>query len=115
MKFSDYLLGPTPPPLFLACLLFAALGIFLVLLLGTRLRDKNSPYSPAKFDWNYLFSDNAKRIYASILAVVITLRFLPELTGWELDPWKALCVGTAWDGILLWIKQKTSILDPKKP
>jgi hypothetical protein len=111
--FWNHMLGPTDPWLFLACVIFAGAGVFFVLLLGTKLRDKDSPYSPNKFSWNYLWCDNARRIYASALAVILTLRFLPDLMGWNLDPFKALCVGMGWDGILLFIKQKTAILDPK--
>lgn len=114
-SFWNHVIGPTDPALFAACIFFAAIGVFFVLLIGTRLRDKQSPNSPQKFSWAYLWSDNARRIYASAIAVLLTLRFMPEpqLLGWELTPWKALCVGTAWDTILLFVKQKTSILDPK--
>lgn len=113
MKFKDYLLGPTEPALFGACVFFACVGILFVLLMGTQLRDKSSPYSPYKFSWRYLWNDNVKRVLASALAVLITLRFMTELTGWELSSWKALVIGTAWDGIALFIKQKTNLLDPK--
>jgi hypothetical protein len=108
-----YILGGIEPAFFFACMFFALMGILLVLLLGTRLRDKNSLDSPHHFSWSYLFSDNAKRIYASIIATLLTLRFMTEITGWELTQWKAVIVGTAWDSIALFIKQKTNILDPK--
>lgn len=112
--FWKNVLGPTDPALFAACVFFAVIGIVFVLLLGTRLRDKGSPYSPEAFSWSYLISDNMRRIYASVIAVLITLRFMTELTGWELSVWKAFIVGTAWDSILLFVKQKTDLLDPNK-
>lgn len=112
--FFKYLLGTTEPALFAACVVFACLGIFLVLLWGTRLRDKSSIDSPTQFSWSYLWSDNAKRIYASALCTLLTLRFVTELTGWALEPFKAFVIGTMWDGIALFIKQKTSLLDPSK-
>jgi Ni/Fe-hydrogenase subunit HybB-like protein len=112
-ELKGYLIGPTEPILFLACVIFAGLGILLVLLMGTRLRDRNSDHSPSGFSWRYLWSDNFKRVFASVLAVLITLRFITELTGWELSPWKAFVIGTFWDGIALWLKQKTNMLDPK--
>jgi hypothetical protein len=112
---NKYLLGPTEPGLFTASVFFAAVGILFVLLLGTTLRVKHSKSSPEKWSWSYLLSDNAKRIYAGVIATLLSLRFMPELFGWELTVWKALCVGMAWDTILLIIKQKTSIFDPKKP
>jgi len=108
------LTGLTDPTLFAWCSFFAGLGILFVLLMGTRLRKPDSIESPSKFSWSYLFSDNFKRILASILAVYLTMRFMPELTGWELNEWKAVIVGCAWDGIALFLKQKTNLLDPKK-
>jgi hypothetical protein len=112
-QFFKYILGNTEPALFAACIVFAGLGILLVLLLGTNLRDKTSVESPQKFSWNYLMSDNARRIYSSALATIITLRFMPELTGWSLSMFNAFVIGTMWDGIALFIKQKTSLLDPR--
>ena len=85
-----------------------------MLLMGTKLRDPASVNSPAKFSWAYLWSDNIRRILASILAVYLSLRFMPDLLGWELNEWKALLVGTAWDGIALFLKQKTNWLEAKK-
>lgn len=116
MNFFNYLTGPNDPVLFAVCLFFfAPIGILFVLLMGTRLRDPRSLNSPQRFSWNYLWNDNVKRILASILAVYITLRFMTELTGWQLNEWRAVIVGTAWDGIALFLKQKTDLLDPKKP
>lgn len=113
MKFKDYLFGGIDPSLFGASIFFAAVGILFVLLLGTGLRNPLSQSSPQKFSWRYLWSDNLKRILASVLAVLITLRFMTEMTGWELSPWKALVIGTMWDTIALFVKQKTKLLDPK--
>lgn len=112
-EFFRYILGPTEPAFFAACVFFAAIGVFLVLLMGTSLRDKSSPGSPETFSWSYLWSDNARRIYASSICVLLSLRFAPEIFDWELTLFKALCIGLAWDTILLIVKQKTNILDPK--
>jgi len=108
-----YILGELDPKLFLACVFFAALGILFVLLMGTTLRDPLSKTSPTKFSWAYLFSDNFKRILASVIATLVTLRFMTELLNIPLTQFSAFCVGTAWDSIALWIKQKSTILDPK--
>lgn len=113
--FKQQLLGAIDPGTFLACLFFAGLGVIFVLLLGTGLRDPQSAASPEPWSWKYLRTDNFKRIMASSIAVIITIRFMTELTGWELNVWKAFLVGTGWDGILLFLKQKTNWLDPKKP
>jgi len=112
--FKQYVLGGIEPAFFLANLFFAAMGVLLVLLAGTRLRDPASTDSPIGFSWKYLMSDNAKRIYVNILSIVLTLRFMTELTGWQLGMFKSFCIGMAWDGIFLFIKQKTTWLDPKK-
>lgn len=108
-----YILGNTDPALFGEALFWATIGVFFVLLIGTRLRDPQSQYSPTHFSWRYLFSDNAKRIYASIIAVLASLRFMPELFGWELSAWKGFVIGMGWDTIALIVKQKTNLLDPK--
>lgn len=113
-KFFRHLLGPTDPAFFAACIVFAAVGVFLVLVMGTGFRDKKSPSSPEKFSWGYLWSDNSKRIYASAICVLASLRFVPELFNRELTEFRAFCIGMAWDGITFFIKQKTTILDPKQ-
>lgn len=112
--FFHYLLGETSPALFAACIFFAAFGVFIVLMAGTRLRDPSSIGSPEKFSWKYLWSDNFKRIIASMMCVLATLRFMPEMFNMTLTPFTAWCVGLAWDSVLLLVKQKTSILDPKQ-
>lgn len=109
----QYILGGLDPKLYFACVFYAAIGILLVLLMGTTLRDPVSKGSPVKFSWKYLWTDNFKRILASGLAVLITLRFMTELLNIPLKPFYAFCIGTAWDSIALWIKQKSTILDPK--
>jgi len=113
IKINPYILGDVEPTLFIAACFFAAIGIFIVLLMGTRLRDPNSIASPEGFSWRYLFNDNAKRIYASVLCVLVALRFLPETFGIQLSPWMGFVVGTCFDGLFLIIKQKTSLFDPR--
>lgn len=110
---KEYLLGGIDPGFFMACVIYAGLGILLILLMGTTLRSTTSSNSPSEFSWKYLWNDNTKRILASALATLMTLRFMTELTGWELSMWKAFVIGTGWDGISLFIKQKTSWLDKK--
>jgi len=113
MTFKQHLLGNIDPALFAATIFFAAFGILFVLMMGTRLRNPQSLNSPNEFSWKYLRTDNFKRIVASSIAVLATLRFMPDLTGWELSPWKGFVVGAAWDSIALIVKQKTELLDPK--
>lgn len=113
IKINPYILGDIEPALFIAAMLFAMIGVFIVLLLGTRLREKESVTSPTVFSWKYLFSDNAKRILGSVLCVLVTLRFMPEILNVQLSAWMGFVVGTFWDGLALIIKQKTSLFDPR--
>ena len=107
------LLGSIDGGFFFTCVFFAAMGILLVLLMGTTTRNVDSTTSPKQFSWKYLWSDNTKRILASVIATLATLRFMTELTGMPLTEFGAFCIGMGWDGISFFIKQKTSILDPK--
>lgn len=113
MEKVNFLTGYTDSGFFLECGFFAIVGVIFVLLLGTTLRDPNSPNSPNKFSGKYLLTDNHKRILASIIAIYISLRFMPDIFGVKLSYLKALGVGMSWDAIALIIKQKTSWLDPK--
>lgn len=113
LTIKQQLLGGIEPSLFAASFIAALVGILFTLLIGSTLRDVNSQWSPKNFSWKYLLSDNARRIYANLLAVIITLRFMPEVIGVELSVWKGFVIGTAWDVLALIIKQKTKILDPK--
>lgn len=111
--FKEHILGGIDPSLFFACFLFALTGVMIMLLVGTTLRQTTSSGSPTEFSWKYLLWDNLKRIVLNVLLILATLRFMPEITGWELSAWKGFVVGLGYDGLLLWIKQKTSLLDPK--
>lgn len=110
---KDYLLGGIDPALFAACFIAAGVGALITMLAGTTLRDPDSPESPIKFSWSYLWSDNIKRIILNILLILVCLRFMPEIFDMELQMWKALLVGLGIDGLLLIVKQKTTLLDPK--
>lgn len=114
IKINPYILGDVEPALFIASAFFAFIGILIVLLLGTRLRDPQSETSPEGFSWRYLWNDNTKRLFASVLCTLIALRFMPEILDIKLSPWMGFVVGTFWDGIALVIKQKTTLFDPRK-
>ena len=111
---KEYLLGGINPALFAACFIAACVGGLITMLAGTKLRDPSSPESPVKFSWSYLWSDNIKRIILNVLLILVSLRFMRELFNMELEMWKSLLVGLGIDGILLIVKQKTTLLDPKE-
>lgn len=110
---NKYILGGIDPGLFMASLLFALIGVLITLLVGSTMREPNSKTSPTKFSWTYLLYDNAKRIFLNLLLILVSLRFMTELTGWELSVWKGFIIGISYDSLLLIVKQKTSILDPR--
>lgn len=114
-QFWHTILGDSDPGLLAAAFVFALLGHFLVLLGGTTLRDPQSPGSPNKFSWAYLWSDNGKRIAYVFLLIVVALRFLPDLAGMPLTAWSGFLVGAGLDSIALLLKQKTHLLDPTAP
>lgn len=97
-----------------AAFVFALIGIFITLLLGSTQRQVLSESSPIHFSWHYLFSDNFKRIVATLLMVVVSLRFVHDLFGFELSSWHGFIIGSGWDGLAFIIKQKTKLLDPKQ-
>ena len=107
------LLGAIDPSLFIAAFIAALVGVLFTLLIGSTLRSVNSKNSPQDFSWSYLLSDNAKRIYANLIIIIVTLRFMPEILGVELSVWKGFIIGASYDALAMIVKQKTKLLDPK--
>lgn len=114
-KVIAHLIGPTAPDVFIAAVIFAAIGMLFTLLVGSLDRDPESKNSPVKFSFSYLLIDNVKRIMVSALAVLISIRFAPELFGIEITMWHGLGFGLCYDILAHVIKQNTGILDRKKP
>jgi hypothetical protein len=113
-SIKSELLGSLDPSLFVAAFIAALVGVLFTLLVGSTLRSVKSVNSPEDFSWSYLLSDNAKRIYANILVIIVTLRFMPEVLGVELSVWKGFIVGVSYDALALIVKQKTKLLDSKQ-
>lgn len=113
--FISELLGKNDPGLLAAAFAFAILGHGLVLLGGTALRQPKSPLSPQKFSLPYLLYDNGKRILYVLLLIVASLRFMPDLFGFQLSAWGGFLVGFGLDSVALLIKQRTKLLDPTAP
>jgi hypothetical protein len=110
---NKYILGGMDPGLFMASLLFAMVGVLITLLIGSTMREPDSKFSPKKFSFTYMLYDNAKRILLNLLLILISLRFMTEITGWDLSVWKGFIIGISYDSLLMIVKQKTSILDPR--
>ncbi len=113
-EFIQELIGHASPGIMAASFVFACIGILFVLLMGITVRDVKSTESPVQFSWNYLFCDNNKRIMSGLLAVIVSIRFAPDIFNFELKAWHGFMIGTVWDSLAFFIKQRTNILDPKK-
>ena len=115
-EFWQEMLGKgNDPGTLAAAFAFALIGIFITLLLGTTARRPLSSDSPMHFSWSYLWSDNFKRIVATLLMVIVSLRFANDLFGFQLNSWHGFIIGSGWDGLAFAIKQRTSLLDPNTP
>jgi len=96
---------------FFSALFFALIGVIISLLMHAVGRDLTSTTTPVKFSFKFLLKDNWKRILLSLLLIVVTIRFLPDLTGLKFNMFYALCIGLAWDKLSEYIKTKSNILD----
>jgi hypothetical protein len=96
-EFLTYLLGEGSGGQFLAAIVYGFVGAFLSLLLGTTKRDPLSDRSPEAFSWAFLWSDNSKRVYRSVLFILLTIRFSRELLGSEITMYLALLIGLGVD------------------
>jgi hypothetical protein len=112
-EFIGYIIGPGSVARLVAALLYAYLGAFLMLLTSTTKRDVESIHAPVQFSWSFLFSDNSKRILATIIFIFIFIRFSRELLGANITMYAAVGIGLASDKLAEVMKQK-NILGPKK-
>jgi hypothetical protein len=98
------LLGSVTPGEFIAGFIFALIGIFISLLIGTTNRNPLSERTPPRFSFVFLLSDNAIRIYKSIaltvLILFVSIRFSKEFIGKEFTMFYALCLGLGLDTVI---------------
>ncbi len=103
-NFIQNVLGATDVATYVNSLFFAFVGVIFSLLLEVVNRDPNSPSSPICFSMSYLMSDNFKRLMASffvnVIAVLLAIRFTPELIGVQLSPIVALGIGVGFDKLV---------------
>lgn len=109
-EFLNYLLGEGSIAQLAAAIIFAVVGAFLCILLSTTKRDPLSNGSPVAFSWKYLWSDNQKKIYATIILIPLSLRFSRELFGSELTMYFALGIGVICDQLPVLIKKIRSAI-----
>ena len=127
MENYSYVFGLAPAGLFIAELIFAAIGMLMALLGDAQTRNQNSLNTPREFSFWFLLKDNWKTIALSVLAVLITLRFAPllfadQFTTEALDApmgkekWLlgSFFIGLAYNGLLQFLKDKAAILKVKR-
>lgn len=101
-----YLLGPDEPAKFIAAAIFAVIGILISLLAESNTRPAQSDKGVKNdFSWSYLLWDNAKRIFLSVLLILVTIRFAREIMGADLTMYMALGIGLVFDRLGLILKK----------
>lgn len=113
-ELSNLLFGGQSGWMLFGYLLIALVGVLLSLLLHASARDVKSESSPVQFSWNFLWSDNMRRIAAGLLLILVVVRFTPELLHVELNAFIALLIGFGSDKLAQLVKDNTSLLDKKK-
>ena len=100
-EFMEYVLGGMTLGKFGAAFFFSLLGVFLSLLLSTTKRDPLSERTPTKFNWKFLWSDNAIRLYKStittLIVIFLSIRFAKEHVGEEASMIYSLSIGLGID------------------
>ena len=127
MENYSYVFGVVPSGMFIAMVIFAAIGVTMALLGDAQTRDQNSTNTPQKFSFWFLLKDNWKTILLSFLAVLLTLRFAPllfpdqfltdalsEPMGKEKWLFGSVCIGLIYNSLLQLLKSKAEILKVKR-
>jgi len=123
----SYLLGFIPGGMFLAMIFFAAIGVFIRLLVDATGRDQNSPNTPVKFKFGFLLKDNWKTIALSVVLILVTLRFaasvfethfsveaLAKSVGQEKWLFGSLVIGFIYNSLAQYLKEHADFLKVKR-
>lgn len=113
-ELLTHLIGPGSIALLIGALIYAYIGAFIMLLLTTTKRDPLSDRTPFCFSWRFLWSDNTKRLIATIILIFIAIRFSRELIGADITMWAAVLIGLGCDKLAEIIKSKTNLFDKQK-
>lgn len=105
-EFLQLVIGTENWPMYFAEWFFAGVGVAISLLMEVRKRDVNSVRSPEHFSFSFLFSDNARRIYLSLLLIFVALRFSNDLIGVQISLWISLLIGLGFDKLAEVAKKK---------
>ncbi len=108
-KYTDFwsiIIGPGPVGAFLAFIVIAYICAFVSLLIEANNRDLQSPNSPVKFSWHFMFLANLNRIIGNLLLIPIMIRILYPKMAHEAMVLSAVGVGVCFDRIFMWLKNK---------
>lgn len=112
-KFINHLLGDIELHYFLALLTFAMIGVIISLLIHATNRNAESLRSPYRFNFFFLLRDNWQRIVLNFILIVVTIRFSPDIFGYQVTPFTALLIGVSYDKLGEWLRNK-NVLDKKQ-
>lgn len=102
-KFINLLLGTNDIPTYMAALVFALVGAFLMQMRKSKKRNKNNAKTPAKFNFWFMVQDNLKEIITGLLLILLALRFSVEYAGTTLTMFYALGVGIGLQRFSQWL------------
>ena len=115
---SIFLEGLSPAQL-IAGFIMAYIGIAISLLIEALTRDPLNTRTPITFSWNFLWCDNARRLYQSAaltaLVVFVSLRFADRFIGEKFSMFYALTVGLGLDQVILKWKAYKKSFGKNKP
>lgn len=115
-KYPDFwnvIIGPGPIGAFLGLIVVAYISAMVSLLLEASNRDIESPNTPIKFSWKFLWAANWKRIFANFLAVPLLIRVSYQYVGIEMMILAAIGVGAIIDQAAIYLK-KIGVLSSQK-
>lgn len=108
-KYPDFwavIIGPGHIGAFLGFIVIAYLCAFVSLLWEASDRDLQSPNSPVRFSWAFLFSANLKRIIANLVLVPLMVRWLYPKFSIEAMVLTAMLIGICFDRLFMFLKNK---------
>ncbi len=124
-EFLSLVLGDISIAKYLACLLFAILGVAVFTFTEVSGRDVKSEKTPILFSWKFLALDNIKRYVLTGILIFLQFRFSEEVFHVDLNVYTALTMGFNADGLAGIAKQFFAFLkadremlynsDPYKP
>jgi len=105
-----YLIGTNDYYQFFVGLFFLFLGIFVSLMLHVNKRDLHSPRTPINFSYAFMFKDNVRRLWFSILLSVILYRFSENIFNISDNMYLAFVIGFSFDKAAQYLRDKFNLL-----